>query len=256
MSFFLKGLSYKNNNDLVNAIIFFKLSVLMGDKRGLKELETLDSGNRKEYFMKYLNNESDDLRELSNYWYSLRIRQNVYSSLNEEHVIEIWKKLWFAKGNDQVKVDQELKERFSEIFEKYKDYEPTTLNEYLGLIILYDQISRNMYRNTPKAYDTDNIARKHALFLFDYLEYFPIHVVFTVLICLIHSEDLTIQMQVQEWIKINRAKLNTFASLSPVFIQLTKNHFDRISIFGRIPERNSILNRLSSAKEIAYMSCL
>jgi len=67
--------------------------------------------------------------------------------------------LWF--GNDEG-IDKEIKEKFLEdvnhaIAGDYKDWEDDPRGR-LALIILLDQFSRHIYRDSPEAYVQDNLA--------------------------------------------------------------------------------------------------
>jgi len=57
----------------------------------------------------------------------------------------------FAKGETQQWIDKE------KYHHHYKDYQPRYLYECIVMIVLYDQIPRNIFRNTRQAYETDHI---------------------------------------------------------------------------------------------------
>ena len=113
----------------------------------------------------------------------------------------------------------------------------------LAEIIVLDQLSRNMFRDTPQSFAFDG----QALFLaqecirsgddkklasqqrhFAYMPY-------------MHSESLVIQKQ----------SLELFGSLGP--IKYAQAHYDIIERFGRFPHRNKILDRTSSDEEVAFL---
>jgi uncharacterized protein (DUF924 family) len=143
---------------------------------------------------------------------------------------------------------------FEEYYDKYKDYDPTYLYEYVALIILYDQIPRNIFRNTPKAYETDNIAFKYASLLTDYIKYLPFHICIFIVLSHCHQESIDVHNKCKNVLNSLKEKhMLVYHNIFPTLNALFENHFDRIKFFGRIPERNSILGRISSDKEIVYM---
>ncbi|MCK5180691.1 MAG: DUF924 family protein, partial [Candidatus Omnitrophica bacterium] len=66
---------------------------------------------------------------------------------------------WFIKDK---KLDEEIREQFESDLMKaadgeYKDWEGSAKG-HLALILLYDQFSRNIYRDTPRMYAYDALA--------------------------------------------------------------------------------------------------
>ena len=120
----------------------------------------------------------------------------------------------------------------------------------LALLLLLDQIPRNIFRATPRAYATDSAARAAAdralVRGFDAalpgawrkFLYMPLH----------HSEDLADQ----------RRAVALFESL-PDYTgregsrRYAMRYVEVIARFGRFPHRNEMLGRASTAEEIAFM---
>lgn len=120
----------------------------------------------------------------------------------------------------------------------------------LALLLLLDQIPRNIFRDTPRCYATDAMARTAAdrtlargfdeavspawrLFF-----YMPFH----------HSEDLADQ----------RRAVALFASLPDrnqrgALGRYGVRYVEVIERFGRFPHRNAILGRPSTAEEITFL---
>jgi uncharacterized protein (DUF924 family) len=138
--------------------------------------------------------------------------------------------------------DQLITERFEPLYLSFKDKilnawvnQPEVL---LALVILFDQLPRNMYRGTSKSFETDSKAivlthyaiRKKLDVGLDSEKnqflYMP----------LMHSENINDQELSLELFK----STNTFA----------KTHYDIIKQFGRFPHRNDILDRISTPEEI------
>lgn len=117
----------------------------------------------------------------------------------------------------------------------------------LALLILLDQIPRNIFRRSPHAFATDGLAQAiaaravergfdaasdSALRLFFYLPFE-------------HAEDLVLQEKcVTLFTNLGDAEYLKFAIL----------HRNIIAKFGRFPHRNAILGRRSSAEELAFLA--
>ncbi|MEZ5970251.1 MAG: DUF924 family protein [Hyphomonadaceae bacterium] len=117
----------------------------------------------------------------------------------------------------------------------------------LALLILLDQIPRNIFRNSPHAFATDGLAQAIALRAlgkqFDaatdsdlrFFFYMPLE----------HAEDLAMQeLCVQLFTNLGDANYLKFAAL----------HHDIIARFGRFPHRNAILGRKSTPDELAFLA--
>jgi len=117
----------------------------------------------------------------------------------------------------------------------------------LALVLLLDQVPRNVYRGTPRAFASDAAARevtRHALkHGFDgalkmverVFLYLPLE----------HSEDLKDQ---QDCVRL-MAVLEDGAE----FLSYAERHRDIVARFGRFPHRNTILGRESTEEEIEFL---
>jgi len=120
----------------------------------------------------------------------------------------------------------------------------------LALVLLLDQLPRNLFRGSPRAYGCDSAAREaagHALTRgFDRLVapvrrwffYLPFE----------HSEDVGDQQR----------SIELFASLPAdedrdSCLRAAQRHHDIIARFGRFPHRNSVLGRVSTREEEAFL---
>ena len=117
----------------------------------------------------------------------------------------------------------------------------------LALVILLDQVPRNIHRDTPRAFATDAKARAVArigierrfdagfdadrrMFL-----YLPLE----------HSEDLADQELLVELVR-ERVGPGTY-------LDFAERHRDIIRRFGRFPHRNAILGRPSTEDEVEFL---
>ena len=122
----------------------------------------------------------------------------------------------------------------------------------LALVVLLDQVPRNIFRDTPRAYATDPAARAAADRAidrgFDQLVcpvwrrffYMPYH----------HSEDLADQRRSGGLFGALPRHPNSGGSLR----RYGRSYLEVIERFGRFPHRNEILGRESTPAEIAFLA--
>lgn len=113
-------------------------------------------------------------------------------------------------------------------------------------ILLFDQVPRNIHRDTPDAFAYDPLARALAMGVIArgwdcaapkrerQFVYMP----------LMHSEDIADQ----------RLSLAIFAARAPENLDFARSHHRMIARFGRFPHRNAVLGRDSSAAEKAAVA--
>ena len=118
----------------------------------------------------------------------------------------------------------------------------------LAQIILLDQFSRNMYRDTPAAFGSDDLAlvlaqamigRGHDMAL-------PVQQRQFVYMPLEHSEDLDVQKQS---VKMFAERCDTGNA-----VEYAWAHYRVIEQFGRFPHRNAILGRKNTPAEQEYLA--
>ena len=122
----------------------------------------------------------------------------------------------------------------------------------LALVLLLDQIPRNIFRGTPRAYATDAAARGAADRAiekdFDQMVplvwrrffYMPYH----------HSEHLADQRRSVALFDALPGKRDRRASLR----RYGRPYVEVIERFGRFPHRNAILGRESTPEEVAFLA--
>lgn len=165
--------------------------------------------------------------------------------------------LWWKK-NPQV--DQEIRERFASLLDAAAngdlDAWLTHPRGRLALIILADQFSRNMYRDTPRSFAFDLFAQtwcKAGLDSGADRVLRPIERVFFNL-PLEHSESLEDQQR-------SVALCKSLAENAPAahrelfdgYLRYAERHREIVQRFGRFPHRNAILGRASTEEEIAFL---
>ncbi len=159
---------------------------------------------------------------------------------------------WFKKDD---KFDEQLKELF------LNDYKNAVNNEYeewqdnpeecVALIILLDQLSRNFYRNNPKAYEQDYKCRLIVNEAVDrgFLEELEEDKIHFLLLPLIHSEDISDHIfghQLVDTYLINHVEYKKIK-------KAWNDHTVAVKRFGRYPHRNKILSRKSTYDEEEFL---
>lgn len=160
---------------------------------------------------------------------------------------EIESKLWWSADPE---FDALIQRRFFNLMQKAEVGElytwRATAEGRLAEIIVLDQFSRNVYRNTPKAFAQDPIAlvlAQEAVASGALKSLNPTQISF-LLLPYMHSESKEIHIEAE-------ALYREFAPAGNYDFEL--RHKAIIDRFGRYPHRNAILGRLSSAEEVEFL---
>lgn len=158
--------------------------------------------------------------------------------------------LWFKKD---AAFDAEVKQRFEALHDQAAagrlSQWQNTPEGALALLLCLDQFPRNMYRGTPRAFETDAKARLVAdwavdrgfdLHFKDEQERLFFYLPFE------HSEDLDDQHRAVELCRQRCPK-------DPEILRYAILHRDVIEKFGRFPHRNAILGRRNTPEEEEYL---
>lgn len=126
----------------------------------------------------------------------------------------------------------------------------------LAKLILLDQFTRNIFRDTPKAFAGDVQALSiatHMLETGQTKELPPIMRVF----CFLpfeHAESLTHQeTSVLNFTKLRNEVQDVHKEVYENFLEYAIKHREVITRFGRFPHRNDILGRVSTAEEKEFL---
>lgn len=122
----------------------------------------------------------------------------------------------------------------------------------LALIIILDQFSRNLYRESPLAFKYDYKARLIVNEAIDRGDLEKIEVIhkFFLILPLIHSENFSDHIFAHNLCK-------TFLKTHPEYKNIKKQfdyHTIPIKKFGRYPHRNKVLERVSTKEEEMFLS--
>lgn len=156
--------------------------------------------------------------------------------------------------------DASIRERFGALYERAVAGElddwSNTAEGRLALVLVLDQFSRNLFRNSPLAWAHD--ARAQALTL-EGLERghdraLPVHGRTFLYMPLMHAEDRELQA---ECVRRFAALLDeTHGPVREVVrgnLEFALRHEEIIERFGRFPHRNVVLGRESTPEEIAFL---
>lgn len=171
--------------------------------------------------------------------------------MTPETVIDFWRKAgpdkWFGGGPD---FDEACRSAFREAWTAARRGEceawAETPEGALALVILLDQMPRNMFRGSAEVYASDLEARRAAsraiergfdravdptLRRFFYLPY-------------MHSEDIADQ----------RLSVALNGQVDADSLKWAQHHHDIVARFGRFPHRNAVLGRATTPDEAAYLA--
>lgn len=169
-----------------------------------------------------------------------------------EEVLKFWfedvdPKQWWAVDPA---FDDLIREKFGALLQQATRGElyawRTEARGRLAEIIVLDQFSRNMHRNTAQAFSQDSMAlvlAQEAIALEVQRQLSPVERSF-LLLPYMHSESRAIHAVAEQLYR-------KFAP--PVNLDFELRHKAIIDRFGRYPHRNAILGRVSTAEEIEFL---
>ncbi len=117
----------------------------------------------------------------------------------------------------------------------------------LALIIILDQVSRNIFRDRPEAFAQDRQAHEAAKDAIKrgFPQQYPAKEQAFFYMPFMHSEDFAAQEECVRLFQENLPDTNN--------VEYAIKHRDIIARFGRFPHRNKILGRKSTPEETQYM---
>lgn len=155
---------------------------------------------------------------------------------------------WFGGGEE---LDEKIRARFQPLYLQLRDaFDERAVNDprtALAAIIVFDQFPRNMFRRTPAAFTTDDIAVRLSRLAVDRgwdaeaepeqrsFYYMPF----------MHSEILADQ---ERCVDLFRTLGGEGSGLDYAI-----EHRDIVAKYGRFPHRNHVLGRESTADELEFL---
>lgn len=187
-------------------------------------------------------------QEILEYWFGAD-RSNIDVTLRNE--------MWWKKDP---KVDAEIKAKFSSTLEASAQGElddwKYSADGRLAHIILVDQMSRNMHRDTPLMFAQDDLGQELALrcaisdeYYTNYFErmfqYMP----------LMHAETRSLQRLCVHMFEreVELAQSDEVREAAKGNLDFAEKHMVIVERFGRFPHRNTVLGRDSTAEEIEFL---
>lgn len=174
--------------------------------------------------------EIDDVKKVLDFWFDDRT-----------------KPFWFANSDE---FDNTLKAQFSAVLEQANRGElanwRATIKGRLAEIIVLDQFSRNIYRDTPQAFAQDGMALVLSQEIVKQVGFADLNQDERnfALMPMMHSESIKIH-------EIALPLFEKYASQDTLDFEI--KHKAIIDEFGRYPHRNAILGRPSNDEEIEFL---
>jgi len=165
--------------------------------------------------------------------------------------------LWW--GHSEA-TDAELRERFGAVHDDASagrlDGWAATPEGRVALVVVLDQLSRNLHRGTARAFAQDSAARSLAVpaveqgedrtrpFFHRVFLYLPFE----------HGERIADQERCcRLFERLNAECPEPLRGAAKAYLQYARQHRDIVARFGRFPHRNAILGRPSSAEELRFL---
>lgn len=163
-------------------------------------------------------------------------------------VAERW---WVADAE----FDRQVAARWGDVLEQasaggQRDWEATPRGR-LALVVLFDQFSRNIYRDKPGMYENDEQAVALTINALDRGDEQQLRAAERLFLYmpLMHAEELELQERCVRLIHGLAADHSYFEQHA----DFAERHRNVVARFGRFPHRNSVLGRTSTAEEIEFL---
>lgn len=173
--------------------------------------------------------------------------------MNYQTILDFWfnpktQPFWFNKSNE---FDQLIHDRFAHVHQEASQCELWTwrdnIHGRLAEIIVLDQFSRNLYRESAKAFAQDALALS--------LSQEAIRLGLDLALTAEQRAFLYLPFMHSESKLIHEYALNLFEALgNPLNLEFEIKHKVIIDQFGHYPHRNEILGRTSSPEELEFLT--
>ncbi len=182
---------------------------------------------------------------------------NAAKNVTADDVLSFWfeetdPENWFERSDA---FDEVIRDRFAAAVETardggYSDWTDTAQG-CLAVILLIDQMSRNIYRESPLAWSADDVGLACTRLALErkYDDGLEVDARKFLYMPLMHSERLADQEQCVDLFRTLAAE----SAEEELSLDFAIRHRDIIERFGRFPHRNEILGRDSTAEEIEFL---
>ena len=127
----------------------------------------------------------------------------------------------------------------------------------LALVVLLDQLPRNIHRGSPVAFMHDTQAAAHCIAAIESGQDRPLHPVERVFLYmpLQHTEDLALQrLSIERFESLAAEVDDAWRDNFTENVRYAREHHDIVERFGRFPHRNRTLGRESTEEELRYLA--
>jgi uncharacterized protein (DUF924 family) len=191
----------------------------------------------------------DSIASVLQFWFG--------AASDEAEVIRQQSDLWWKKNPA---IDDEMRARFEPLVtaalnDALSDWHVTPAGQ-LARILLCDQFTRSIYRNTPQAFAGDPQARAWARDMINAGSDQALRFVECVFVYmpLEHSESPADQHEsVQRFVALHDVVPTALKIPFQNFLDYAVRHKNVVDRFGRFPHRNAILGRRSTPEEIEFL---
>lgn len=193
-----------------------------------------------------------DYQTVLDFWFGEHSQQSSSADIAQQQ-----SSLWWGKNEA---VDKEILQRFEPVLKglisgQYQHWLDHSRGKLAAILVL-DQFSRNMYRNTGSAFCQDALALHWALEMIRQGDDKSLTMIERVFLYmpLEHSEQLNMQkLCLEKFQQLAAEAPQSFNKQALGYIDFAQQHLDIIARFGRFPHRNDILQRPSNAEELAFL---
>lgn len=198
-----------------------------------------------------------DKQNILDFWFDAA-QQTDTIALSDHDINQRQSALWWQKNPA---ADTDIRQRFEPTLKALLRGQHTDwLNSAegrLAAIIVLDQFSRNMYRDSALSFTQDSLALHWCLEgirLAHDKQLRPIQRVFFYM-PLEHAESTQMQaLCLEKFRQLKSDSPESFQTAAEGFIGFAQRHKDIIDRFGHFPHRNAILGRTSSEAEIEFLT--
>lgn len=173
-------------------------------------------------------------------------------------------------GTNIENIDEYIKNKWGHLLRHYEDpvdlfgnashylkYWMSYVDGIMGLILLFDQFSRHIYRGSNKSFYFDNYAVALSKHLLQNFNEIPVPYKMFAYVTFMHSEDISLVITASlELLKL--ADLNDLSSNWKIGLiktaKVCHEHLEILKKFGRYPHRNLILERQHTVEEMNLMA--
>lgn len=192
---------------------------------------------------------TDPIHQLLNFWFGDLGQADLPNSDRTN--------LWFG-DNTQLKdsIHESLKQAYRDAIEGQLNTWTKTPRGRLALIILLDQFSRCLHRNSPEAFAYDQTAQELCIIGLEKKMDQSLTLIERVFFYmpLVHAENVSYQEKsIRLFQNLVALSLPETTPVYQLFLAYSYAHFRIIKEFGRFPQRNPILGRNSTAAEKTFL---